>query len=328
MTDDQNHASSPSRRHLLVGAAWTTPIIAVAAATPFAAASPASGSRTLAPGTQDIRIGATARNITFTIVGGGGGGLATAPANAHRGARIVGSFTLPVSSASRTIRAVVGAGGGINGAAGGTGFGNGGTSGRWSGGGGSAILVDNILYVVAGGGGGRALNVITNQAVTDQYAPIPAPQNVPAGSSSAAANGMARTVNNGGSLYTGAPGLAGNAAVGGAGGTTFYAPTAVTTAPGIAGGSYNSVARTGGNGGAGVAVTANNVTSYSGGGGGGYAGGGSGGTLRSGTAFATTGGGGGGSNFLASGVTTTVNALSTVGPNDTGHPGSLVITWS
>lgn len=336
--EPESQRSELNRRNLLGAAAWSAPVIAVAAATPLAVASSSGGTRTLTtPGATSIRITPQVRTISFTVIGGGGGGTATSPAPAHQGARLVGTITLPASATSRNINIIVGGGASATGV-GGTGYGNGGSAPLYGGGGGSSISIESTLLVVAGGGGGRAVVSGTQNTYTviDRYATN---TQVPStGSSAGTVNGMTRQVTQTSSsqVFVGAPGSAAVGTTGGAGGVAtanFPAtnPTGATIvrSAGTAGQNHGLGANGGGNGAAGVAVGGGST----GAGGGGYAGGGSGGAIQKTNAnlvVEAAGGGGGGSNYTGGpGVVITTTGSSNVLPvGPGGHNGSVVVTWT
>lgn len=325
------------RRRMLKSAAWAAPVIAVAAATPFAVASSSGGTRNVTTaGAVAIRVTGQVRRITFTVIGGGGGATAASAAPAHQGALLSGTITLPASATSRNINIIVGAGAGAAGV-GGLGYGNGGSGPTYGGGGGSSISIDNTLAVVAGGGGGRSVVNSTQGTTTtiDRYAPFT--QMPSTGSSAGAVNGMTRqtTVTTGGQVYVGAPGLAASGATGGVAplatanfpATNPTGATIVRTA-GVAGGNHLTGANGGGNGANGVAAGGGST----GAGGGGYAGGSSGASIRrtDGNIVDAPGGGGGGSNYTSGpGVVVTTTGTSNLPPvGPTGHVGRVEVTWS
>ncbi|MBF4457380.1 MULTISPECIES: hypothetical protein [unclassified Pseudoclavibacter] len=336
----KNPDANPSelnRRKLLGAAAWSAPIIALAAATPLAVASSSGGTRTLStPGSTSIRITPQVRTVEFTVIGGGGGATATSASPAHQGGRLVGTITLPASTTSRNLNIIVG-GGATAAGVGGTGYGSGGSGPVYGGGGGSSIALEGTVLVVAGGGGGRSVVSGTQNTYTviDRYATN---TQVPStGSSAAGSNGMTRQVTQTSTsqVFVGAPGSAASGATGGAGGVstanfpaTNPSGATIVRSAGAAGQNHGAGANGGGNGAAGATVGGGST----GAGGGGYAGGGSGGAIQKSNAnlvVEAAGGGGGGSNFTAaSGVVVTTTGTSNVLPiGPGGHNGTVIVTW-
>lgn len=320
--------SSPSRRALVAGAAWSIPVIAAAAATPMAAASQcAPGTVTRGPGTHTVVVPACARTLTFNVLGSGGSGANTS--GAHAGARVQGTIALPASTSERTFTLIVASG--ASGGTPGVGFGNGGGgSTTWAGGAGSALRQGTTLFVAAGGGGGRSVVVSGGPyTIQDTYGTV---QGVAASTSAAGANGMTRAgVNAGAVRFVAGPGRPAVGATGGSGvvGTYISVGYTATTRVGNPGGNTGTGNNGGGNGGNAVTNAANG-TAQTGPGGGGYAGGASGGEIvKTAPADGTWiggGGGGGGSSFGGGpGVTVTSSGSSALAP---GHAGSIVISWS
>ena len=182
-----------SRRKVVAGAAWATPVIAASAVVPAFASSTEcewestpkfsiSGTDTGAKTVQKFIVPAKVDKISFVIKGGAGGTQYSIPGGA--GAQISGTIAV---KEGQTVE-IVSAAGGIGydedtPAEGGEGYGNGGSSkgdnsvpdsvinkvvAEWpnkshitrspkfasSGGGSSAIIVDGTVIAVAGGGGG------------------------------------------------------------------------------------------------------------------------------------------------------------------------------
>ena len=182
-----------SRRKVVAGAAWATPVVAASAVVPAFASSTEcewestpkfsiSGTDTGAKTVQKFIVPAKVDKISFVIKGGAGGTQYSIPGGA--GAQISGTIAV---KEGQTVE-IVSAAGGIGydedtPAEGGEGYGNGGSSkgdnsvpdsvinkvvAEWpnkshitrspkfasSGGGSSAIIVDGTVIAVAGGGGG------------------------------------------------------------------------------------------------------------------------------------------------------------------------------
>ncbi len=258
------NAVRPSRRTVVRGAAWSVPVIAVGAAAPAFACSPAGTTGNFnrsTAGTYSLSIPANVESFTFTLVGAPG--LSGNVSNGGSGAKVQGTVFFGCKAQATPLAVVVGQGGGLN--LGGTGFGSGGataTGTSGGGGGGSAIrITGGALLVVAGGGGGVGAVTTTGASSPGTGGTAVPPGD---GGSSSTGSGSNAIVSAGGKGASGStPGQAGT---GGSGMSTTYAGNPGTFS-----------ATNGGSGGSGGRADG---TGYgAGAGGGGYAGGG-GGQLR------------------------------------------------
>ncbi|WP_460627602.1 hypothetical protein [Intrasporangium mesophilum] len=255
-----------------------------------------------------ITVPANVRTVTYTVVGGGGGGWHSVNG---QGASITGTFNGPALGGPSVLTLIAG-GGGQGGDQfpggtsttldGGTGYGNGGntTIQNWQtgasaggGGGGSAILVGNTLtgtpLVVAGGGGGTWPSNASGNVNPSTWKTGITPDGAASVSNAGPVGGAALS----GRSLTGwyqpnIPGPQTNEGVtgsaGGASGASGGTPSTATVQPGTtgtgtrtgtAGGNHTT---SGGNGGAGAIPFSpdpfgNFLAAGGGGGGGGYAGG-------------------------------------------------------
>jgi len=311
------------RRNLLKGAAWGVPVMALATAAPMASAS-CSGpmSYTANPGktrtmqTLSITLPKEAKNITFSVMGGGGG---IGWGGNREPTIITGTLKLNVA-ADQMLQLVAGAGGWSLGSdkvgQPVPGYGNGGLGTDFTldngatwwvdsgyGGGGSAILLGGNPIVVAGGSGGASSDGGGGPRLVIQGVGGAGGATPQDGSDGSWAGQYARG------------GKAGTSAAAGAGGGVTLTMTPVGQANGTAGSGRN-----GGNGGRAVAGGVSvgpHGNGGGGGGGGGYRGGGGGGSFYfSEDEGARTGGGGGaGANFVATtGNVTVVNPVYTTAP--------------
>lgn len=310
-----------SRRRAVATIGWSAPAIAAAAAAPAMAASGREVVETVSATkwtgvVKTITIPQNASNVTFEVIGGGGGtyyleNKNQAPYYADRGgsgARITGKIV--TQGKPMTLWMVAGGGGYGTTDAGrtsvvATGFGNGGSSssfydallfGAWSngwcmgGGAGSAIAVGGApsaggtLLVAAGGGGAAGLYDHSFRQSTDYSSSNHEGGNggdAPGGDSSAyVVSFLTGTLHApGGFGATNGTGGAG----GGVGSHTISNADKVTTAPGSKGGDAGTGNFGGGNGAEPIEIrtyTGHLLRTASAAGGGGYAGGGSGGGVH------------------------------------------------
>ncbi|GGM49946.1 hypothetical protein GCM10010489_21710 [Microbacterium saperdae] len=368
----QTRRDGVARRTLVKGAAWSVPVVALAIATPLAAASAARETYTFTVsgnGTQSglcsVVIPAGATDISYRVVGGGGGGLFSGS-----GAAMVGVMNSPSAD---TLVNFVAAGGGLSSLVprnppsnplplrvglGGDGFGRGG-SGPWDptapltdppfdtfpsavgggGGGGSALLVNGVPAVVAGGGGGfggTANSFVGGSPTSISYggnAPLTA---TGAGTSGPSAYFSRSDLGNVRSA-TSAPGSGGSSSTAGAAGATSYTGSFTQTSTVMGSAGTLASGATGGNGGNGglkiaSGVVVNNYTllGSGGGGGGGYGGGGGGSIqhvyLANRELVIAAGGGGAGGNYVAASVGAVV--ISNTAITLAGNSGSSATSWN
>lgn len=360
--NEENHESRVERRVIVTAGAWTVPVLAMAAAAPFAAASctgggnwvasaPAPGDTGTASATSKFTVPRGVRSIRFEVAGAAGGGSGYDRAN-NSGRVLKGTLAVVPG---QVLDVVVGQGGIFRttgaGVLGGKGYGNGGdvptpsggpsglsslivTGG--SGGGGSAILSSTTPLVVAGGGAGRGHysgRVISGepdfQARFDDE------------SNGAQQGDTLRSIRaqHGGNATNSAAGAAGSSWT--VNGNDLYASGRVTGNSGL------GPALGGASGGNGVWESATRDTidpkgynaAASGAGGGGYRGGGSGAVARGnwnaagtlGGAIAVVAGGGGrGGSYFGPGTSATSEATADNGTtaSDFRAPGWVKISWT
>ena len=324
------------------GAAWSLPVIATAVAIPSASASPGctpgrevltAGATGSALAVSSVTVPATASRITFTVVGGGGGGPQTGGLSASRTGEI------PVTGMAQTFTLVAGQQGHprTGPATSALGYGNGGPSypgietfypNNASGGGaGSAIILGpsttGTPLVVVGGGGGAGANSGAGIAFSGA-----------GGSRSTGGNGVGDSWAPAGQAANGATG---GAAVTGVLNTSITGNASAWTSRSLAGDNHGAGALGGGDGTSPrpdrvyVAATGqtspapNSAIRAAGGAGGGYAAGSAGTASTWGSATSNTyhfSGGGRGSDYLAPTV------VSTSFTDIAAQPGSVIIEWT
>lgn len=322
------------------GAAWSVPLLAVAAVAPSAAAQSPDGPTPCQQVTRTFNAGAVTNvvvpagvtEVTYVVRGAGGGG----GDRAGFGDLTTGTITL-AGVAATTFEVVVGAGGNPAGqgtGTGGAGYGNGGNSTvrqhnldvgdnqPGGGGGGTALLLGTTPLVVAGGGGGNYLSVVNvgetrvGRQLDSETFDGKLYQKGNATKNGSAAGLRADSNNNETTPALAVhPAIAASGATGGsAGGTGYYLVNNANWSngsanAGTAGGAHGNGANGGGNGGNGGAqMRAGSDQQYragAGGGGGGYAGGGGGGLASARYTPATlrpisAGSGAGGSSYRIS----------------------------
>ncbi|MGB4135099.1 MAG: hypothetical protein WA971_00940 [Microbacterium sp.] len=343
----------PSRRAVVTGAIWATPVIAAAVALPSASASEsecAAGSATFTVPTLDSNaaglhtwtVPAGVTSLTFTVIGGVGaaGSGPTIGLGANRfspigGAGAVAAGTLDVIP-GEMLSLVVGQGGSTYpvdpAQTGGQGYGDGGSSTLTNtpyrvshgggGGGGSAILRGKTPLVVAAGGGGGGAGGYRNLSASFQTPSDGGPADRPSTSGRVLQLRSART--------TTVSSVSGS--TGGTGSGNRHAWADGHTASGRDGADGVQLNM--------PSHTVPDVSVISGGGGGGYSGGGSGGVAYYyhvppegydyyEHAFISAGGAGGAS-YVASTVSATVTPRTDVTwePRDVRRPGAIVLAWT
>ncbi|MBN9156553.1 hypothetical protein [Microbacterium sp.] len=270
---------------------------------------------------QTVTIPACATNITFTVLGGGGGASVMAA-----GALITG--TIKPTGTDLTLQLIAGQQGWPRGSAkvnvAPAGFGNGGLganrynvggNGIWLvdggyGGAGSAITAGGLPLVVAGGAGGDAnAQSSSGQSATGGIG---------------GSGGLTPADGTDGSRGGGAFAGGGRGASGASAGAGGIATGLLENKNGTAG---TTTSGTTGGGGNGAKPAAGDNAASGGGGGGGYAGGGGGASVWSAPLNSGGGGGGGaGSNFVGA-AGTVVPLTSTITTGSRGQ-GSVTINWS